>query len=78
MLHAVVGIFQLHFFTYFSTVVPLKSYFISCRPFVVNATFSTGLVEIEILKADSSKNLLNYVIAGQNDLMYKLLPSSVI
>ena len=34
--------------------------------------------EIEILKAASSKYLLNDVIAGQNDPMYKLLPSSVI
>ena len=34
--------------------------------------------EIEILKAASSKYLLNDVIAGQSDPMYKLLPSSVI
>jgi hypothetical protein len=32
--------------------------------------------EIEILKAASSKYLLNDVIAGQNDPMYELLPSS--
>ena len=32
------------FITYFSTIVPIKSWFFSCRPFVVNATFSTGLV----------------------------------
>ena len=36
------------------------------------------LEEIEILKAASSKYLLNDVITGQNDPMYKLLPSSVI
>jgi hypothetical protein len=30
---------------------------------------------IEILKAASSKYLLNDVIAGQNDPIYKLLPS---
>jgi hypothetical protein len=36
------------------------------------------LEEIEILKAASSENLLNDVIAGQNDPIYKLLPSSVI
>ena len=36
------------------------------------------LKKIEILKAASSKYLLNDVIAGQNDPMYKLLPSSVI
>ena len=34
--------------------------------------------EIEILKAASSKHLLNDVIAGQNDPIYKLLPTSVI
>ena len=36
------------------------------------------LEKIEILKAVSSKYLLNDVIAGRNDPMYKLLPSSVI
>ena len=36
------------------------------------------LEEIEILKAASSKYLLNEVIAGQNDPMYKLLLSLVI
>jgi hypothetical protein len=36
------------------------------------------LVEIDILKSASSKYLLNDVIVGKNDLMYKLLPSSVI
>ena len=36
------------------------------------------LEEIEILKAISSKYLLNDVIAGQNDPIYKLLPTSVI
>ena len=34
------------------------------------------LEEIEILKAASSKHLLNDVIAGQNDPIYKLLPTS--
>ena len=34
--------------------------------------------EIEILKAASSKYLLNDVIAGQTDPIYKLLSSSVI
>ena len=33
---------------------------------------------IKILKVASSENLLNDVIAGQNDPIYKLLPSSVI
>ena len=36
------------------------------------------LEEIEILTAASSKYLLNDVIAGQNDPMYKILLSSVI
>ena len=67
--------------------------FLSCRPFVVITTLSTGLVgvevtsvswlgqltveEIEILKAAYSKHLLNDVIAGQNDPIYKHLPTSV-
>ena len=36
------------------------------------------LEEIEILKATSSKQLLNDIIAGQNDPIYKLVPTSVI
>ena len=36
------------------------------------------LEEVEILKAASSKHLLNDVTAGQNDPIYKLLPTSVI
>jgi hypothetical protein len=36
------------------------------------------LEEIEILKAASSKYLLNDEIAGQNNPIYKLLPTSVI
>ena len=35
-------------------------------------------LEIEIIKAAPSKHLLNDVIAGQNDPIYKLLPTSVI
>ena len=35
-------------------------------------------LEMEILKAANSKDLLNYVIAGQNDPVYKFLPTSVI
>ena len=37
-----------------------------------------ALEEIEIIKAASSKYLLSDVIAGQNDPIYKLLPTSVI
>jgi hypothetical protein len=36
------------------------------------------LEKIEILKAASSKYLLNDIIAGQNDPLCKILPSSVI
>ena len=36
------------------------------------------LEEIEILIAASSESLLHDIIAGQNDPIYKLLPSSVI
>ena len=45
------GRFQLeliYYFTYFSTVVPSNICgFLSCRRFVVNTTFSTGLVGVE-------------------------------
>ena len=51
MFHAPMGRFQLELiynFIYFSTVVPSNSYvFLSCRPFVVNMKFSTGLVGVE-------------------------------
>ena len=39
----------IYYFTYFPTVVPSNScVFLSCRTFVVNTTFSTGLVGIEV------------------------------
>ena len=39
----------IYYFTYFSIVVPSNScVFLSCRPFVVNTTFSTGLVGVEV------------------------------
>ena len=39
----------INYFTYISTVVPSNScVFLSCRPFVVNTTFSTGLVGFEV------------------------------
>ena len=34
---------NIYFIAYFFTVIPLIS-FLSCRPFVINATFSAGLV----------------------------------
>ena len=38
--------------TLFSTVVPSNScMFLSCRPFVVNTTFSTRLVGVEVIGA---------------------------
>ena len=52
MFHAPMRKFQLEFiyyFTYFSTVVPSKTcVFLSCRPFVVNTTFSTELVGVQV------------------------------
>ena len=46
------GRFQLeiiYYFTYFSTIIPSNiCEFLSCRPFVVNTTFSTGLVGVEV------------------------------
>jgi hypothetical protein len=51
MFYALMGRFQLeliYYFTYFSTVVPSNRYvFLSCGPFVINTTFSTGLVHFE-------------------------------
>ena len=39
----------IYYFTYFSTVVsPNSCVFLSCRLFVVNTTFSTGLVGVEV------------------------------
>jgi hypothetical protein len=52
MFHAPMRRFQLqliYYITYFSTVVPSYIYlFLFCRPFVVNTTFSTGLVGVEV------------------------------
>ena len=46
------GRFQLeliYYFIYFSTVVPSNScVFLSVSPFIVNTTFSTGLVGVEV------------------------------
>ena len=39
----------IYYFTYFSTVVPSNScVFLSYRPFIVNTTFSTGRVSVEV------------------------------
>ena len=50
MFHAPMGRFQLeliYYFTYFPTVLPSNiCVFLSCRPFVVNITFSTGLLGV--------------------------------
>ena len=52
MFDAPMGRFQLeliNYFTYFSTVVPSNiSEFLACRPFADSATFSTGLVSVEV------------------------------
>ena len=47
MFHAPMGRFQLELFIfiiYFTTVVPFISCFLSCKPFVVNATVSIGFL----------------------------------
>ena len=39
----------INYFTYFSTVVPSNiCVFLSCRPFVVNTTFSTDILGAEV------------------------------
>ena len=52
MFHAPMERFQLeliYYFTYFSTIVlPNSCVFLSCKSFVVNTTFSTGLVGVEV------------------------------
>ena len=52
MFHAPIGRFQLeliYYFIYFSALVPYNiCVLFSCRPFVVNTTFSTGLVGVEV------------------------------
>ena len=52
MFHAPMGRFQLeliYYFTYFSTVAPSSIFVcLSCRPFVVITTLSTGLVGVEV------------------------------
>jgi hypothetical protein len=54
------------FITYFSTVVPLKkSCFLSYRPFVVIATFSTGLVVYSVSWLGQVSILLNIMFHAQ-------------
>ena len=52
MFHVPMGRFQLeliYYFTSFSTVVPSNIYvFLSCRPFVVNKTFSRPVENVVI------------------------------
>ena len=44
--------FHLLFYLFFTAVVSSNScVFLSCRPFVVNTTFSTGLVGVEVISA---------------------------
>ena len=54
-------------------------FFKSCVEISVGSSYRkiNTLEEIEILKAASSKHLLNDVIAGQNEPIYKLLLTSV-
>jgi hypothetical protein len=55
MFRAPMGRFQLEliiYFTYFSTIIPINSCVIlSCRPSIVNTTFSTGFVGVEVSSA---------------------------
>ena len=39
---------NLLFYLFFTVVPPNTCVFLSCRPFVVNTTFSTGLVGVEV------------------------------
>ena len=51
MSHAPMGRFQqelIYYSTYFSALVPSNVVSLSCRPFVVNTTFSTDLVGVEV------------------------------
>ena len=77
MFHAPMGRFQLeliYYFTYFFTVVPSNScVFLSCRPFVVNTTFSTGLVGVEVTSVScldswqlEIKSLIIVIVGFQN------------
>ena len=64
MFHVPMGRFQLEFiyFTYFSTAVPSNSFvFFSCRPFVVNTTFSTGLVGVEVSSVSWQKPTITII-----------------
>ena len=49
----------INYFTYFSTVVPSdSSVFLSCRPVVVNTTFLTGLLGVEVSSVTDPQDLL--------------------
>ena len=78
MFYASMGRFQLEliFITYFSTVVPFNScVFLSCRPFVVNTTFSTGLVNDE--RPTGKKNTtIEWDDGGTIGNKNKLIPTS--
>ena len=52
----------------FSTVLPSNSrLFLSCRPFVVNTTFSTGLVDVEnvVLTTKDLQDRNNLLLDGR-------------
>ena len=74
MFHAQMGRFQLelvYYFAYFSTVVSSNScLFLSCRVFVVNTTFRTGLgwkmaQGIFFREKNSGEVFLTYLKGGQ-------------
>ena len=72
MFHAPMGRFQLEFIfsAYLSTVVPFNScVFLSCRPFVVITTLSTGVVGVEVTSVSwlgqltvGVKSLINVIV----------------
>ena len=79
MFHAPMGRFQLeliYYFAYFSSVVPYNiCVCLSCRPFVVNATFSTGLVGVENVVLTTKGilvriNLLSYLFFHRRPIQH--------
>ena len=54
-------------FYLFSTVVPSNiCVFLSCRPFVINTTFSTGLVGVEVTSATPTIPIENVVLTTKD------------
>ena len=65
----------IYYFTYFSTIVPSNiCVFLSCKPFVVNATFSSGLVGVEVSTETPTQDLKNI---GKTSDKQKANPNSL-